>query len=118
MDIFSVGRKWRELVDKVKAKKLSPAEYTSGTFTISNLGMFGVQQFDATPPPGTGSILPIAASTPVVVQDRAAGALKTSKTMTVAITCDYRHIYGADAADFLEDLADLIEHHVDDLTLG
>ena len=38
MDLFSIGRTWKELVDKAKSKKLSPAEYSSGTFTISNLG--------------------------------------------------------------------------------
>ena len=38
MDIFQIGEKWRELVSKAKNKKLSPAEYSSGTFTISNLG--------------------------------------------------------------------------------
>ena len=114
MDIFSIGRTWRELVGKAKAKKLSPAEYSSGTFTISNLGMFGVQQFDAILPPGTGSILAIAASKPKVVQMAAGVGVK--KAMTVTVTCDHRHIYGADAAEFLKDLADLIENEPRTLT--
>jgi pyruvate dehydrogenase E2 component (dihydrolipoamide acetyltransferase) len=117
MDLFSVGRAWKSLVEKAKAKKLTPAEYTSGTFTISNLGMFGVQQFDAILPPGTGSILAIAAATPKVVMDKS-GQLKTMKAMTVTITCDHRHIYGADAAEFLKDLADLLENNVSSLTMG
>ena len=75
-----------------------------GTFTISNLGMFGVGQFDAILPPGTGSILAIAASTPKVVQLKN-GHFGVQKSMTVTITCDHRHIYGADAAEFLRDLA-------------
>jgi hypothetical protein len=75
-----------------------------GTFTISNLGMFGVAQFDAILPPGTGSILAIAASTPKVVQLKT-GHFGVQKSMTVTITCDHRHIYGADAAEFLKDLA-------------
>jgi pyruvate dehydrogenase E2 component (dihydrolipoamide acetyltransferase) len=75
-----------------------------GTFTISNLGMFGVAQFDAILPPGTGSILAIAASTPKVVQLKS-GHFGVQKSMTVTITCDHRHIYGADAAEFLKDLA-------------
>lgn len=75
-----------------------------GTFTISNLGMFGVAQFDAILPPGTGSILAIAASTPKVVQLKN-GHFGVQKSMTVTITCDHRHIYGADAAEFLKDLA-------------
>ena len=104
LDLFSISRKWKELVDKAKNKKLSPAEYSSGTFTISNLGMFGVQQFDAILPTGTGSILAIAASTPKVVQLKN-GHFGVRKSMTVTITCDHRHIYGADAAEFLKDLA-------------
>ncbi len=76
----------------------------SGTFTISNLGMFGVQQFDAILPPGTGSILAIAAALPRVVQQKN-GHFGVQKSMTVTITCDHRHIYGADAAEFLKDLA-------------
>ena len=59
--------------------------------------MFGVQQFDAILPPGTGSILAIAASTPKVVQLKN-GHFGVKKSMTVTITCDHRHIYGADAA--------------------
>ena len=66
--------------------------------------MFGVAQFDAILPPGTGSILAIAASTPKVVQLKN-GHFGVQKSMTVTITCDHRHIYGADAAEFLKDLA-------------
>lgn len=76
----------------------------TGTFTISNLGMFGVKEFGAILPPGTGSILAIAAAHPKVVQ-LPNGHFGVQKTMTVTITCDHRHIYGADAAEFLKDLA-------------
>jgi len=117
LDLFSIGRAWKELVDKAKGKRLTPAEYSSGTFTISNLGMFGVAQFDAILPPGTGSILAIAASTPKVVQLKN-GHFGVQKSMTVTITCDHRHIYGADAAEFLKDLADLLENNVQSLTMG
>jgi pyruvate dehydrogenase E2 component (dihydrolipoamide acetyltransferase) len=116
-DLFAISRTWKELVDKAKAKKLTPAEYSSGTFTISNLGMFGVQQFDAILPPGTGSILAIAASTPKVVQLKN-GHFGVQKSMTVTITCDHRHIYGADAAEFLKDLADLLENNSMSLVMG
>ncbi|KAJ1442967.1 2-oxoacid dehydrogenases acyltransferase-domain-containing protein [Ochromonadaceae sp. CCMP2298] len=117
MDLFQVGRRWKELLGKAKEKKLTPAEYSTGTFTISNLGMFGVAQFDAILPPGTGSILAVAASTPKVVQMKN-GYFGVRKSMTVTITCDHRHIYGADAAEFLKDLADLIENHPNTLTMG
>lgn len=75
-----------------------------GTFAISNLGMFGVSQFDAILPPGMGSILAIAASSPKVIMLKN-GHLGVQKSMIVTITCDHRHIYGADAAEFLKDLA-------------
>ena len=106
-DLFSMSRVWKELIEKAKSGKLSPAEYSSGTFYISNLGMYGVQQFDAILPSGAGSILSIAASTPKVIQDKS-GNLKVKKSMIVTITCDHRHIYGADAAEFLKDLAGII----------
>ena len=109
-DLFQMSKVWKELVDKAKAKKLSPAEYSSGTFFISNLGMMGVSQFGALLPTGAGSILAIAASTPKVVQLKN-GYFGVRKAMTVTLTCDHRHIYGADAAEFLKDLADLLENN-------
>jgi pyruvate dehydrogenase E2 component (dihydrolipoamide acetyltransferase) len=117
LDLFSISRNWKELVEKAKSKKLTPAEYSSGTFAITNLGMFGVSQFDAILPPGTGSILAIAASTPKVVQLKS-GHFSVQKSMTVTITCDHRHIYGAAAAEFLKDLADLIENNTQSLLMG
>ena len=79
--------------------------------------MFGVQQFDAILPSGTGSILAIASSKPKVVQ-QSNGHLGVQKVMTVTITCDHRHIYGADAASFLADLADLIENDPKSMLMG
>lgn len=115
-DLYSLSREWKELVVKAKEKRLTPAEYGSGTFFISNLGMYGVSQFDAILPPGAGSILAIAASLPVVVPLKS-GYLGVQKQMTVTLTCDHRHIYGADAAEFLKDLADLLENKVETLVL-
>jgi len=114
MDLFSLGAKWRELVKKAQEKKLTPDEYTTGTFTISNLGMYGVSAFDAILPPGQGSILAIGGSLPTVVV-RKDGSFAVQKQMTVTITCDHRHIYGADAAEFLRDLAELMEDDVESL---
>jgi len=84
---------------------LSPDEYTSGTFTISNLGMFGVSQFDAILPSGQGGILAIGGTQEYIVPDKQAvlGMKKVSK-MTVTLTCDHRQIYGADGALFLKEL--------------
>lgn len=117
LDLFSISRSWKDLVDRAKLKKLSPSEYSSGTFTISNLGMFGVQQFDAILPQNMGTILAISAANPKVVQ-LPNGFFGVKKAMTVTVTCDHRHIYGADAAAFLRDLADLLENKSQSLTMG
>ncbi|XWS23253.1 hypothetical protein CRYUN_Cryun29cG0105600 [Craigia yunnanensis] len=52
LDLYLLSQKWKELVEKARAKQLQPHEYNSGTFTLSNLGMFGVDRFDAILPPG------------------------------------------------------------------
>lgn len=115
-DIYSLSRTWRDLVERSRVKQLKPEEYTSGTFTLSNLGMFGVDSFDAILPPGQGSILAIGAAKPTVVAT-ADGLMGVKRQMRVNITCDHRIIYGADAAGFLKDLADIIENNPQSLTL-
>jgi len=117
LDLFSISRAWKELVDKTKSKKLTPDEYSSGTITISNLGMYGVSSFDAILPYGMGAILAISASQPRVVQ-MPNGYFGVQKAMTVTVTSDHRHIYGADVAQFLKDLADILENDVQQLTMG
>ncbi|HSM84114.1 MAG TPA: dihydrolipoamide acetyltransferase family protein [Nodosilinea sp.] len=115
-DIYSLSRTWRDLVERSRSKQLQPDEYSSGTFTLSNLGMFGVDRFDAILPPGQGSILAIGASRPTVVATED-GLMGVKRQMQVNITCDHRIIYGADAAAFLKDLADVIENKPQSLTL-
>lgn len=115
-DIYSLSRNWKSLVERARAKQLQPEEYSSGTFTISNLGMFGVDTFDAILPPGQGSILAIAASRPEVVATPD-GMMGVRTKMKVNITCDHRVIYGAHAAAFLKDLANLIETNAQSLTM-
>ena len=116
VDIYSLSRQWKELVERARVKQLQPEEYNSGTFTLSNLGMFGVDRFDAILPPGQGGILAIGASRPQVVANDQ-GLIGVKRQMAVNITCDHRVIYGAHAAAFLQDLADLIENHPQSLTL-
>lgn len=116
VDIYSLSRNWKSLVDRARAKQLQPEEYSTGTFTLSNLGMFGVDTFDAILPPGQGSILAIAAARPQVVAT-ADGLFGVRQQMKVNITCDHRIIYGAHAAAFLQDLAKLIETNPQSLTL-
>jgi pyruvate dehydrogenase E2 component (dihydrolipoamide acetyltransferase) len=115
-DIYSLARHWKSLVEKARAKQLQPEEYNSGTFTISNLGMFGVDRFDAILPPNTGAILAIGGSQPQVVATKD-GAIAVRNQMQVSLTADHRIIYGADAAKFLQDLANLIETDAQSLVM-
>lgn len=115
VDIYTLSRKWKELVDKARAKQLQPHEYTTGTFTLSNLGMFGVDRFDAILPPGTGAIMAVGASQPTVVGTKD-GRIGMKSQMQVNVTADHRVIYGADLASFLQTLAKIIEDPKD-LTL-
>ncbi|MBE9184945.1 2-oxo acid dehydrogenase subunit E2 [Microcoleus sp. LEGE 07076] len=116
LDIYSLSRTWKDLVDRARAKQLKPDEYSTGTFTLSNLGMYGVDKFDAILPPNQGSILAIGSSRPQVVANEE-GLMGVKRQMQVNITCDHRIIYGADAASFLQDLAKLIETNPQSLTL-
>lgn len=116
VDIYSLSRRWKELVERARAKQLQPEEYSTGTFTISNLGMFGVDRFDAILPPGQGGILAVGASRPQVVANEE-GLIGTKRQMAVNVTCDHRVIYGAHAAAFLKDLAAIIEENAQSLTM-
>ncbi len=116
VDIYSLSRTWQDLVERSRTKQLKPDEYTSGTFTLSNLGMYGVDRFDAILPQGQGSILAVGASRPQLVVS-ADGSMAVKRQMQVNITCDHRIIYGADAAAFLQSLAKLIETDVQSLTM-
>lgn len=115
-DIYALARNWADLVARARSKQLQPEEYSTGTFTLSNLGMFGVDRFDAILPPGTGAILAVAASRPTVVAGKD-GAIRVANQMQVNLTCDHRTIYGAHAAAFLKDLAQLIETNPESLAL-
>ena len=115
-DLYSLARNWADLVSRARSKQLKPEEYSTGTFTLSNLGMFGVDRFDAVLPPGTGAILAVAASRPTVVAGKD-GSIAVKRQMQVNLTADHRVIYGADAAAFLKDLAELIETRPESLAL-
>ena len=116
MDIYSLSRTWKDLVARSRSKQLQPEEYSTGTFTLSNLGMFGVDNFDAILPQGQGSILAVGGSKPQLVADDS-GMMGVKRQMKVNITSDHRVIYGAQAAAFLKDLATLIETDAQSLTL-
>ena len=116
VDIYSLSRIWKDLVERARTKQLQPQEYNNGTITLSNLGMFGVDHFDAILPSGQGAILAIGTSRSQVVATPE-GLMGIKHQMMVNITCDHRVIYGAHAAAFLQDLAQLIETDVQLLTM-
>ncbi len=98
----------RDLAMRARARKLTPAEYTGATFSVSNLGMFGIEQFTAIiNPPETG-ILAVGAgeAKPVVVD----GSVVVRRRMRVTMSCDHRAIDGATGAKFLETVRQLIEN--------
>jgi len=115
-DLYSLSRAWADLVKRARSKQLQPEDYSGGTFTLSNLGMFGVDRFAAILPPGTGAILAVAASRPVVAVT-GGNAMAIQRQMQVNLTADHRVIYGAHAAAFLKDLAKLLETSPESLAL-
>ncbi|TQC44479.1 diaminohydroxyphosphoribosylaminopyrimidine deaminase [Rhodococcus sp. WS4] len=95
------------LVTKAKAGKLTPDEFQGGTFTVSNLGMFGVREFDAIINPPQGAILAVGAGQqrPCVVD----GQVVPRTVLTVTLSCDHRVIDGALGATFLQELRRFVE---------
>jgi pyruvate dehydrogenase E2 component (dihydrolipoamide acetyltransferase) len=103
-----ISREAKELAKRARDRRLKPEEYTGSTFSVSNLGMFGIDQFTAIiNPPETG-ILAIGGIEPKpVVQD---GAVVTRRRMRVTMSCDHRVIDGATGAQFLQTLRRMIEN--------
>ncbi len=103
-----LSREAKELAKKARERKLKPEEYTGSTFSVSNLGMFGIDQFTAIINPPECGILAIGtASEQVVVQD---GAVGTRTVLRVTMSCDHRAIDGAVGAKFLQALRRMIEN--------
>ena len=107
-DVYQLGREWSGLVKKARSTGLSPADYAGGNFTISNLGMFGVDQFDAILPPNQTAILAVGSSKKTVVP--VGGMIGVKSFMTVNIVADHRHVNGNVAADFGKTLREVIEN--------
>ena len=98
----------RDLAMRARARKLTPAEYTGATFSVSNLGMFGIDQFTAIiNPPETGILAIGAAEAKPVVVD---GSVVVRRRMRVTMSCDHRAIDGATGAKFLQTVRQLIEN--------
>ena len=100
----------KDLAGRAKAKKLQPHEFEGNTFTISNLGMFGIDEFTAIINPPDACILAIGASkeTPIVEN----GQIKIGSIMKVTLSCDHRVVDGAVGSAFLQTLKELLENPV------
>ena len=95
------------LAQKARERKLAPEEYTGSTFSISNLGMFGIEEFTAVINPPEAAILAVGAIQPTpVVKD---GQVVVERRMRITLSCDHRVVDGATGAAFLETFTQLLE---------
>jgi pyruvate dehydrogenase E2 component (dihydrolipoamide acetyltransferase) len=102
-----IARETRALAERVRAGTITPPELGGGTFTVSNLGMYGIRSFTAIINPPQAGILSVGALAPrAVVHD---GAVVARNTMTLTLACDHRILYGAEAALFLARVSALLE---------
>jgi pyruvate dehydrogenase E2 component (dihydrolipoamide acetyltransferase) len=109
--VFELAAESRRLAEKVRGRSIGLDDLADGTFTVSNLGMFGVRRFTAVINHPQAAILAVGevALRPAVGPD---GSLVAGRLMDVALSCDHRAVYGADAARFLQRLRTLLEHPV------
>ena len=103
-----ISREARELAKRARERKLKPEEYTGSTFSISNLGMFGIDQFTAIINPPEVAILAIGTATDTVVPGP--NGFTVQKRLRVTMSCDHRAVDGAVGAAFLQTLRRLIEN--------
>lgn len=104
---LEIAAEIKSLASKAKAKKLQPEEYTGATFSISNLGMFGIKEFTAIINPPEAGILAIGGAAPTpVVRD---GQIVVRNIMNVTMSCDHRVIDGATGAKFLQTFKQMLE---------
>jgi pyruvate dehydrogenase E2 component (dihydrolipoamide acetyltransferase) len=105
-----IARQARELAAKVRDGTITPPELSGGTFTVSNLGMFGIDSFSAVINPPQAGILAIGAiAERPVVRD---GEIASAQLMSMTLACDHRILYGADGAQFLGRIRALLEEPV------
>ncbi|HEX6582746.1 MAG TPA: dihydrolipoamide acetyltransferase family protein [Thermoleophilaceae bacterium] len=103
-----IARDARKVIEKVKEKTVTPPELSGGTFTVSNLGMFGIEQFTAIINPPQAAILTVGKlEKKPAVDDK--GKLVARDQMVLTMVCDHRILYGADGAQFLARVKELLE---------
>jgi pyruvate dehydrogenase E2 component (dihydrolipoamide acetyltransferase) len=103
----AIGKEAKELAKRARERKLQPAEFTGGTFSVSNLGMFGIDQFTAIINPPEAAILAVGATETKPVWEN--GQFVPRQRMRVTLSCDHRVIDGAVGAKFLQTLRQLLE---------
>lgn len=102
-----IARETRALAERVRAGAITPPELSGGTFTVSNLGMFGITRFSAVINPPQAAIMAVGAMEPrPVVRD---GEVVVRTLMDLTLACDHRILYGADAAQFFARVKELLE---------
>jgi pyruvate dehydrogenase E2 component (dihydrolipoamide acetyltransferase) len=106
--LSQIAAEVRELAERARSRKLLPEEYTGATFSISNLGMLGIDEFTAIINPPEAAILAVGAATPKpVVSD---GQIVARQMMRVTMSCDHRVIDGATGARFLQTFKRFLEN--------
>ena len=106
--IGQISREVRELAERARARKLQPEEYTGATFSVSNLGMFGIDEFTAVINPPEAAILAVGAVQPKPVVRE--GEIVARQMMRVTMSCDHRVIDGATGAQFLQTFKKILEN--------
>ena len=108
--LTEIGAEVKDCAGKAREKKLQPSDWEGNTFTISNLGMFGIEDFTAIINPPDACILAVGGISDVpVVKD---GAVVPGKVMKLTLSCDHRVVDGATGAAFLQEVKSLLEHPV------
>ncbi len=108
--IAEIAREVKELAARAREKKLAPEEYTGATFSVSNLGMFGIKEFTAIINPPEAAIFAIGGATPTAVVR--GGEIVIRQMMSVTMSCDHRVIDGATGAKFLQTFKQMLENPI------
>lgn len=108
--LSQIGAEVKELAGKAKNKELQPKDWEGNTFTISNLGMFGIDEFTAIVNPPDACILAVGSSKETIVVEN--GEMKPGHVMKVTLSCDHRVVDGVTGAKFLQTFQELLEEPV------
>ncbi len=108
--VTEISKEIKEMAARAREKKLQPEEYTGATFSISNLGMFGIKEFTAIINPPEAAIIAVGAATPAPVVR--GGEIVVKNIMNVTMSCDHRVIDGATGAKFLQTFKQMLENPI------